>query len=243
MTFVQEGRFAAWGFDLDREVPANMFFVENPQTVQTQFQVLEKSFSARKPVFSLEEDFLSTILAHPVKKTTPQPIIYLPRLYLYYGSLDLREKMYQDRIINRVEYDMWGNIHSILQRPEVSRAKIIINKAYINDTFKRGWVYKLNGGLQLYGDYYKDYMNDLFGFFGSDKVQVIDHEKVENSYRLPTSVVYSDKSLAFAFQFNMMAPYELDRVLYKSEDPRFALCVYDWLEAVSQIENQNFLTL
>lgn len=243
LTFVQKDQFAAWGFDLDQDVPANMFYVENPQTVQAHFQALEEDFSARTPIFGLEKDFLASIMTRPKNAYKNPPIIYMPRLYLYYGSSDLREKMYQDRFINKIEYDLWGQVHQILKRPEIKQAKIIISKSYLNDTFKRGWVYKANGGLQLFGDYYKSYMEDLFAFFDSDQIQVIDNDKIENNYRMPTSIIYSDGAVAFAFQFNMMAPYDGDRILYKSEDPRFTHCVYQWLLAISQIESHNFLTL
>lgn len=241
ITFLQKDTFAAWGFNNEAGIPDVMFFVENPDTIDAQYRALERAFSKKSPILTLEKNYVASIIARDYISEKLQPILYMPRLYLYYGSLELREKMYQDRFINRVEYEMWGQIHQVLSRPEIKEAKIILTKSYINDTFKRGWVYKANGGLQIFGDYYKTYIEDVFSFFDRDKIVVLDNENIPNAHRLPTSIVYADGIMAYAFQFNMMAPFDTKRILYKSNNPRFTACVYNWLQAVLNIENDNFL--
>ena len=70
---------------------------------------------------------------------------------------------------------------------------------------------------------------------------ILDDEKILNVRRLPMSVVYGDQTGSYAMQFNQMTPYETRNILYESKNETFTNLIYDWLKAIMNIENENFL--
>ena len=237
----QKGKMAGWGFDLINEIPEILFIVENKENVDESHLSLRKFFEEKNPILSLLDNFVEKFTEMDKNLPANTPILYTPRLYLYYGSDELREQMLEDRFINIKEYELWGKIRTILLRPGIPQAKIIITRSSFNDTFARGWIYQSNGGLQLFGDHYKKYMEDLFLLFQRENMIILDDEKILNVRRLPMSVVYGDQTGSYAMQFNQMTPYETRNILYESKNETFTNLIYDWLKAIMNIENENFL--
>ena len=165
----QKGKMAGWGFDLINEIPEILFIFENKENVDESHLSLRKFFEEKNPILSLLDNFVEKFTEMDKNLPANTPILYTPRLYLYYGSDELREQMLEDRFINIKEYELWGKIRTILLRPGIPQAKIIITRSSFNDTFARGWIYQSNGGLQLFGDHYKKYMEDLFLLFQREK--------------------------------------------------------------------------
>ncbi|MGB4609135.1 MAG: hypothetical protein WBH77_00755 [Saccharofermentanales bacterium] len=238
---VHQGDMAGWGFDLNNEVPEILFVIENKEKIDESYLSLKTFFAGKNPIIALQERFVEGLKDIADKPPANTPILYTPRLYLYYGSDKLRERMFKDRFINKQEYELWGKIRTVLTGPELSQMKVIITKSSFNDTFVRGWIYKTNGSIQIFGDYYKKYIEDLFMMFKRKNIIILDDDKISNVHRLPMSVVYSDQTTSVVLQFNQMTPYETRNILYESKNQAFTHLIYDWLKAVMNIENENFL--
>ncbi|NLJ71124.1 MAG: hypothetical protein GX328_06650 [Clostridiaceae bacterium] len=237
----QKGNMAGWGFDLKNEVPEVLFVIENEENVNESYLSLQTLFENKNPIFSLQENFEEAFKNIDEDLPENMPIFYTPRLYLYYGSDELKEQMLQDRFINIQEYELWNKLQTFLSRPQIRQAKIIITKSSFNDTFARGWIYKTNGGIQIFGDYYKKYMADIYMMFQRNNIIILDDDKISNVHRLPMSIVYGDQSHSFALRFNQMIPYETRNIMYVSKNKVYTKLVYDWLKAIINIENENFL--
>ena len=238
---VQKGNIAAWGFELKNDVPDILFVVENEENVDESYQSLRAFFDEKNPIVSLQENVEDVFSDIRNGLSSNVPIFYTPRLYLYYGSAELREQMFEDRFINRNEYDLWYKLQTIFSSPAIRQAKILITRAAFNDTFARGWIYKTNGSIQIFGDHYKKYMEDLFMMFQRQNVIILDDEKISHVRRLPTVSIYGDPTNAFILQFNQMTPYETLNIMYQSKNQAFTTLVSDWLQAVMNIEHENFL--
>ena len=77
--------------------------------------------------------------------------------------------------------------------------------------------------------------------FQRQNVIILDDEKISHVRRLPTVSIYGDPTNAFILQFNQMTPYETRNIMYQSKNQAFTTLVSDWLQAVMNIEHENFL--
>ncbi|MDI9461527.1 MAG: helix-turn-helix domain-containing protein [Saccharofermentanales bacterium] len=241
VSMAQRGGMAGWGFNIIDGVPDVLFVSEDEETIDEGYLSLRMFFEMNQPLLSLQkncEDIFVDMGDDPSART---PILYTPRMYLYYGSDELREQMFEDRFINIKEYELWGKLRKVLSGLVTRQTKIIVTKTALNDTFARGWIYKTNGSNQIYGDHYKKYTEDVFTMFQRQNLIILDNEKISNVRRLPTAIVYSDQATAFVLHFNQMTPYETQNIMSKSNDQAFISLIYAWLEAVMRIEDKNFL--
>lgn len=237
----KNGSMAAWGFELEDGVPDVLFVLEDETSVSESCQRLGSFFEAKQPVWSLQEDFGKIFAQKGETVTDTTPILYVPRMYLYFASNEFREQQLQEHYITMKEYEMWGRLQTVLSRPEIRKARILVPRTTFNDTFTRGWIYKSNGGQQLFGREFRRYMDDLFNILPRENIVILENETVTNFRYLPTAIIYSDRQNSFALHFNQFAPYKTENIMYQSLNSLFTALVYDWLEAVMNIEQNDFL--
>lgn len=77
---------------------------------------------------------------------------YLPYIYLYMGSADLRQQMFDDGAIDRQEYETWELAHALYHSPGFQVAKLMIPEEAFRSTYEEGFV-KVHGGIMDLGPY------------------------------------------------------------------------------------------
>lgn len=231
--FTITNKVFGWGFSGDDFIPEKFFVSENEDQIKRIIFKLGDFFKEDTGVLTLNRD-LNEVIKY-MKKKKPgkdQAICFIPRANIYLSSLELRERMYNERRVNTSEYKLWGDFYEVFIDLEKKDTKFIFLSENINNILTDGLIYSAGGIHKLYGENLNVLIRDISKLFRDNKhIEMISTET--SAYpKLPQCIVYSDKEEVYIIKFNRTTPYNLENILYHSKDRDFSELVYGYLQSL-----------
>ena len=158
-----------------------LYFCLNDKLGELSLQELHESFLVVKAM-SVKEKFTDFIDVLKNREEQIPAYVYLPHIYLYMGSQELKEKMYRENAIDRTEYEIWSLFHFFMNNEKVQDARFIIASKALSDAFEHGFV-KVHGSvmqLEKYKNYFLEDIDQLSKKFVRTKTLVLDSGKSAN---------------------------------------------------------------
>ncbi|MDI9471231.1 MAG: hypothetical protein QM296_13680 [Bacillota bacterium] len=208
-------------------------FSMNQRLGQLALEELQESFAKRRKIMCLREEFSDFRQVLEEKGGQVRAYGYVPYIYLYMGSQELREKMYTEHAIDRAEYEIWGMFHTFLVGEKIENARYIVSAKAVSDAYEQGIV-KVHGGMMQLEKYKNDFLKDMDWahrflqdkgtlFLGSEKSLKLD---------IPKIMIYSEPKHSMLIRTNVNKRYHLTRVANEVVQEELAGAVYHYLDSI-----------
>lgn len=213
----------------------SIYFSRNPALIQYAFHDLKNHFSDRPTLMRAYPEymeFLDILDTLGDSDDQSQAYVYMPFVYLYLGSLNLRQAMYEDGYIDKIEYQNWGCFHRFMDKARVRKARFILHRQPMWDAFKRGLV-KTQGGFIPLGVYHKTFIEETKHYREpATRLDAIAIDALTGKHPMPSVLIYADKTRTFMIRTSTYRGFDPSRIANIITDKSLAFAFYAYLDTI-----------